>query len=76
MDIFRNTGDKIVYNMKLDLGSAIGIRFYQEPQLNNPILVASWPGKGKNGELIKKLEIFSVKETEPYWKIKIYQDAV
>jgi len=27
----------------------MGIRFYQEPQLENPILVASWPGIGNIG---------------------------
>jgi proteasome assembly chaperone (PAC2) family protein len=35
--------------MESDLGSAMGIRLYQEPQLNNPILVASWPGIGNIG---------------------------
>jgi proteasome assembly chaperone (PAC2) family protein len=35
--------------MKSDLGSAMGIRLCQEPQLNNPILVASWPGIGNIG---------------------------
>jgi len=35
--------------MKSDLGSAMGIRLYQEPQLNSPILVASWPGIGNIG---------------------------
>jgi len=39
----------IVYNIESDLGSAMGIRFYQEPQLENPILVASWPGIGNIG---------------------------
>jgi hypothetical protein len=35
--------------MKSDLGSAMGIRLHQEPQLENPILVASWPGIGNIG---------------------------
>jgi proteasome assembly chaperone (PAC2) family protein len=35
--------------MKSDLGSAMGIRLYQEPQFKNPILVASWPGIGNIG---------------------------
>jgi proteasome assembly chaperone (PAC2) family protein len=35
--------------MKADLGSAMGLRFYQEPQLKNPILVAGWPGIGNIG---------------------------
>jgi uncharacterized protein len=48
-DIFHHAGDKIVYNMKADLGSAMGLRFYQEPQLKNPILVAGWPGIGNIG---------------------------
>jgi len=40
---------KIVYNIESDLGSAMGIRLCQEPQLENPILVASWPGIGNIG---------------------------
>jgi proteasome assembly chaperone (PAC2) family protein len=35
--------------MKSDLGSAMGIRLRQEPQLENPILIASWPGIGNIG---------------------------
>jgi proteasome assembly chaperone (PAC2) family protein len=30
--------------MKPDLGRAMGIRLYQEPKLEDPILIASWPG--------------------------------
>jgi proteasome assembly chaperone (PAC2) family protein len=40
---------KIVYNIKSDLGSAMGILLCQEPQLENPIMVASWPGIGNIG---------------------------
>jgi len=35
--------------MESDLGSAMGIRLCQEPRLENPILVASWPGIGNSG---------------------------
>jgi len=35
--------------MRTDLGSVMGLRLYQEPQLENPILVASWPGIGNIG---------------------------
>jgi proteasome assembly chaperone (PAC2) family protein len=38
------TNEKIVYNMKPDLGRAMGIRLNREPRLDNPILIASWPG--------------------------------
>jgi proteasome assembly chaperone (PAC2) family protein len=41
--------EKIVYNIKADLGSAMGIRLYQEPELESPILLASWPGIGNIG---------------------------
>lgn len=41
--------EKIVYNRKTDLGSVMGIRLHQEPPLENPILVASWPGIGNIG---------------------------
>jgi len=38
------TNEKIVYNMKPDLGRAMGVRLYREPRLDSPILIASWPG--------------------------------
>ena len=39
----------IVYNIESDLGSAMGIRLCQEPRLENPVLVAGWPGIGNIG---------------------------
>jgi proteasome assembly chaperone (PAC2) family protein len=47
-----HTGKNIVYNIKSDLGSAMGIRLYQKPQLENPILIASWPGIGNIGIIV------------------------
>jgi proteasome assembly chaperone (PAC2) family protein len=35
--------------MKSDLGSVMGVRLYQEPQLDSPTLIASWPGIGNIG---------------------------
>jgi proteasome assembly chaperone (PAC2) family protein len=35
--------------MEADLGSEMGVTLYQEPQLDNPVLVASWPGIGNIG---------------------------
>jgi proteasome assembly chaperone (PAC2) family protein len=57
--------------MKADLGSAMGIRFHQEPQLENPILVASWPGIGNIGiiavdTLRAVLEAEELGEIEPW----------
>jgi proteasome assembly chaperone (PAC2) family protein len=45
-------GEKIVYNIKSDLGSAMGIKLYQKPQLDNPVLIASWPGIGNIGIIV------------------------
>jgi len=42
----------IVYNIESDLGSAMGIRLYQEQCLENPILVASWPEIGNIGIVV------------------------
>jgi proteasome assembly chaperone (PAC2) family protein len=57
--------------MKADLGSAMGIRFHQKPQLENPILVASWPGIGNIGiiavdTLRAVLEAEELGEIEPW----------
>jgi proteasome assembly chaperone (PAC2) family protein len=57
--------------MEADLGSAMGIRFHQEPQLENPILVASWPGIGNIGiiavdTLRAVLEAEELGEIEPW----------
>lgn len=41
--------EKIVYNMHADLGSAMGIRLYREPEVESPVLLASWPGIGNIG---------------------------
>jgi len=35
--------------MEPDLGSAMGIRLYVEPPVENPVLIASWPGIGNIG---------------------------
>jgi len=35
--------------MESDLGSAMGIRLYGEPPVENPVLIASWPGIGNIG---------------------------
>jgi len=35
--------------MGADLGSAMGIRLYREPPVDNPVLIASWPGIGNIG---------------------------
>ena len=57
--------------MKADLGSAMGIRFHQKPQLENPILIASWPGIGNIGiiavdTLRAVLEAEELGEIEPW----------
>jgi hypothetical protein len=57
--------------MKSDLGSAMGIRLYQEPQLEKPILVAGWPGIGNIGiiavdTLREILEAEEFGELEPW----------
>ena len=35
--------------MGADLASAMGIRLYREPPVDNPVLIASWPGIGNIG---------------------------
>jgi hypothetical protein len=57
--------------MESDLGSAMGIRLYQEPKVENPILLASWPGIGNIGiiavdTLRKILEAEEFGEIEPW----------
>ena len=55
--------------MKVDLGSAMGIRLYQEPHLRNPILVASWPGIGNIG-IIAVDALRGVLEAEEFGEIE------
>jgi proteasome assembly chaperone (PAC2) family protein len=57
--------------MKSDLGSAMGIRLYQELRPEAPILVASWPGIGNIGiiavdTLRRILEAEEFGEIEPW----------
>jgi proteasome assembly chaperone (PAC2) family protein len=57
--------------MKPDLGRAMGIRLYQEPKLENPILIASWPGIANIGivavdTLREALEAEEFGEIEPW----------
>jgi proteasome assembly chaperone (PAC2) family protein len=57
--------------MKPDLGRAMGIRLYQEPKLENPILIASWPGIANIGivavdTLRETLEAEEFGEIEPW----------
>jgi hypothetical protein len=55
--------------MKSDLGSAMGIRLYQEPQLQNPILIASWPGIGNIG-IIAVDTLREILEAEEFGEIE------
>jgi proteasome assembly chaperone (PAC2) family protein len=57
--------------MKPDLGRAMGIRLYQEPKLETPILIASWPGIANIGivavdTLREALEAEEFGEIEPW----------
>jgi proteasome assembly chaperone (PAC2) family protein len=61
--------EKIVYNMKPDLGRAMGIRLYQEPRLDSPILIASWPGIANIG-LIAVDTLRGVLEAEEFGEIE------
>jgi hypothetical protein len=68
---FHQTGLDIVYNMKSDLGNAMGVSLHQEPQLENPVLLASWPGIGNIGILAvdtlrEVLEAEEFGEIEPW----------
>ena len=47
----------------------MGIRLYQEPQLENPILVASWPGIGNIG-IIAVDTLRGVLEAEEFGEIE------
>jgi proteasome assembly chaperone (PAC2) family protein len=55
--------------MKADLGSAMGLRLYQEPQLENPILVAGWPGIGNIG-IIAVDTLRGILEAEEFGEIE------
>jgi proteasome assembly chaperone (PAC2) family protein len=55
--------------MKADLGSAMGLRFYQEPHLENPILVAGWPGIGNIG-IIAVDTLRGILEAEEFGEIE------
>jgi proteasome assembly chaperone (PAC2) family protein len=55
--------------MKSDLGSAMAIRLFQEPQLENPILVASWPGIGNIG-IIAADTLRGILEAEEFGEIE------
>jgi proteasome assembly chaperone (PAC2) family protein len=61
--------EKIVYNIESDLGSAMGIRLYQEPQLENPIMIASWPGIGNIG-IIAVDTLRGILEAEEFGEIE------
>jgi proteasome assembly chaperone (PAC2) family protein len=63
---------KIVYNIESDLGSAMGFRLYKEPQLENPILVASWPGIGNIG-IIAVDTLRGVLEAEEFGEIEPWE---
>ena len=47
----------------------MGIRLYQEPQLENPIFVASWPGIGNIG-IIAVDTLREVLEAEEFGEIE------
>jgi proteasome assembly chaperone (PAC2) family protein len=55
--------------MESDLGSAMGVRFYQEPQLDNPILLAGWPGIGNIG-IIAVDTLRGILEAEEFGEIE------
>jgi len=50
----------------------MGIRLYQEPQLENPILVASWPGIGNIG-IIAVDTLRSILEAEEFGEIEPWE---
>jgi proteasome assembly chaperone (PAC2) family protein len=64
--------EKIVYNIKSDLGSAMGIRLHQEPQLETPILIASWPGIGNIG-IIAVDTLRGILEAEEFGEIEPWE---
>ena len=61
--------EKIVYNIKSDLGRAMGIRLYKEPKLETPILAASWPGIGNIG-IIAVDTLRGILEAEEFGEIE------
>jgi proteasome assembly chaperone (PAC2) family protein len=69
---FHPTGEKIVYNIKSDLGSTMGIRLYQEPQFESPVLIASWPGIGNIG-IIAVDTLRAVLEAEEFGEIEPWE---